>query len=87
MHVRLEAASFFFQSQSMQHCFCCVLLGSRIKVRVDVGCRAEIALPQPLLNLFEQHMVRKQQARAAVPQVVKANMPQMVLLKRQLEHR
>ena len=71
----------------MQHCFCCVLLGSRIKVRVDVGCRAEIAVPQPLLNLFERHMVRKQQARAAVPQVMKANMPQMVLLKRQLEHR
>ena len=54
---------------------------------VDVGCRAEIAVPQPLLNLFERHMVRKQQARAAVPQVMKANMPQMVLLKRQLKHR
>ena len=67
MHVRLEAASFFFQSQSMQHCFCCVLLGSRIKVRVDVRRRAEITVPQPLLNLFERHMVRKQQARAAVP--------------------
>ena len=37
--------------------------------------------------VFERHMVRKQQARAAVPQVMKANMPQMVLLKRQLKHR
>lgn len=54
---------------------------------VDVRRRAEIAVPQPLLNLFERHMVRKQQARAAVPQVMKANMPQMVLLKRQLKHR
>ena len=34
---------------------------------VDVRRRAEIAVPQPLLNLFERHMVRKQQARAAVP--------------------
>ena len=56
-------------------------------MRIDVGCRAEIAVPPPLLNLFERHMVRKQQARAAVPQVVKANRPQMVLLKRQLKHR
>ena len=36
-------------------------------MRVDVRRRAEITVPQPLLNLFERHMVRKQQARAAVP--------------------
>lgn len=51
----------------MQHCFCCVLFGRRIKVRVDVRRRAEIAVPQPLLNLFERHTMRQQQRCAAVP--------------------
>ena len=55
------------QFQKFFHRFGRLLLGSRIKVRIDVGRRAEIAVPQPLLNLFERHMVRKQQARAAVP--------------------
>ena len=51
-------------------------------MRIDVGRRAEIAVPQPLLNLFERHTMRQQQRCAAVAQVVKADMPQVVLLQR-----
>ena len=70
------------QFQKFFHRFGRLLFGSRIKVRIDVGRRAEIAVPQPLLNLFERHTMRQQQRCAAVAQVVKADMPQVVLLQR-----
>ena len=55
------------QFQKFFHRFGRLLFGRRIKVRVDVRRRAEIAVPQPLLNLFERHTMRQQQRCAAVP--------------------
>lgn len=55
------------QFQKFFHRFGRLLFGRRIKVRVDVRRRAEIAVPQPLLNLFERHTMRQQQRCTAVP--------------------
>ena len=36
-------------------------------MRVDVRRGGKIAVPQPLLNLLERHVVRQQEAGAGVP--------------------
>lgn len=49
-------------------------------MRVDIRCRAEIAVSEPLLNLLERDVVRQQERGAAVPQIVEANVPKPILL-------
>ena len=34
---------------------------------INVACSADIAVPQPLLNLFQRNAVRKKQTCATVP--------------------
>ena len=53
--------------QYLFHCLCRGELGPGVQVGVDVGGRAEIAVPQPLLNLLHGNAVFQQQAGAAVP--------------------
>ena len=43
---------------------------------VDVGGGADIAVPQPLLDLLHGNAVFEQQRRAAVPQIVQTDVPQ-----------
>lgn len=42
-------------------------------------------MSQPLLNVFQAHTVRMKQTRAAMPEIVKADFPQPVLLQYQRE--
>ena len=53
-----------FKAQGAEHGVRRVSLGLRIQVGVDVGGRAEIAVTQPFLNLFERHVVGQQEAGA-----------------------
>ena len=55
------------EAQSAQHGVRRAAFALRIQMRVDVCRRAEIAVPQPLLNLLERHVVRQQETGAAVP--------------------
>ena len=73
------------QSQDIVHYICRGDLGLVIQVGVDVRRRADIAVAQPLLDLLHGHVVGKQQRGAAVPEVVKANVPQTVLLQQLAE--
>lgn len=36
-------------------------------MRVDIGCGADVAVPQPFLNLLQAHTIGVQQAGTAVP--------------------
>ena len=45
-------------------------LGAVVQMRVDVGGGADVAVPQPLLNLLHGNTVFEQQGRAAVPQIM-----------------
>ena len=47
---------------------------------VDIRRGGEVAVAQPLLNVFERHAVGQQQAGAAVSEVVKAHPAQAVVL-------
>ena len=49
-------------------------------MRIDVGGGAEIRVTEPLLNLLEGNAVCKQEAGAAVAEIVKAHFPQPVTL-------
>ena len=55
------------EAQSAQHGVRRAAFALRIQMRVDVRRRAEIAVPQPLLNLLERHVICQQEAGAAVP--------------------
>ena len=48
-------------------------LGVVVKVRVDVRRGAEIAVPQPFLDLLHRNAVGQQKAGTAVPKVVQSN--------------
>ena len=50
-----------------------------VQMRVDVGRGAEVAVPEPFLNLLHGNAFRQQQACATVAQVMKADMTQAVL--------
>ncbi len=41
-------------------------------MRVDIGCGADVAVPQPFLNLLQAHTIGVQQAGTAVPKLVEA---------------
>ena len=61
------------------------LLALHVEVRIDVRGRSEITVPQPLLNLLERDAMRQQERRAAVAQIVEADVPQTVLRQRAAE--
>ena len=39
---------------------------------INVACRADVAVPQPLLNLLQAHAIGIEQTGAAMAQIVKA---------------
>ena len=47
---------------------------------INVACRADVAVPQPLLNVLEGNTIGQQQAGTAVTQIVKAHPEQAVAL-------
>ena len=55
------------KAQTAQHGVRRAAFALRIQMHVDVRRRAEIAVPQPLLNLLERDAVRQQERCAAVP--------------------
>ena len=40
---------------------------------INVACRADVAVPQPLLNLLQAHAIGIEQTGAAMAQIVKAS--------------
>ena len=36
-------------------------------MRVDIGCGADVTMPQPFLNFFQAHTIGIQKTRAAMP--------------------
>ena len=56
-----------------------------VQMRVDVGRGAEVAMPQPFLNLLHGNAFRQQQACATVPEIVQADDPHVVLLQQSPE--
>ena len=56
-----------------------------IQVRVDIRRRAEIAVPQPLLNLLHRDAVGQQKTGAGVPKIMQTDDAQVVLFKNPLE--
>ena len=56
-----------------------------IQVRVDVRRRAEIAVPQPLLDLLHRDTVGQQEAGAGVPKIMQTDDAQVVLFENPLE--
>lgn len=54
-------------------------------MRVDIGCGADIAVPQPFLNLLQTHAIGIQQAGTAMSQIMKTYLFQLVLCQENLE--
>ena len=54
--------------------------GIVIEVRVNIRRRSNVGMPEPFLDLLHRHAVGEHQRRAGVPQIVKADLPQSVLL-------
>ncbi len=48
-------------------------LTGEIQMCINVACRADVAVPQPLLNLLQAHAIGIEQAGAAMAQIVKAD--------------
>ena len=47
---------------------------------IYIGRSREIAVAEPLLDLFHRDTVGEQQGRAAMPEIVEAYMPQPILV-------
>ena len=56
-----------------------------IQVRIDVRRGRNIAVAEPFLNILQRHAVGVEQARAGMPQIVEAHMPEAVLLQKGLK--
>ena len=50
-----------------KNCICRRNLAGEIQMRVDIGCGADVTMPQPFLNFFQTHTIGVQQAGTAVP--------------------
>ena len=48
-------------------------LTGEIQMCINVACRADVAVPQPLLNLLQAHAIGIEQTGAAMAQIVKAD--------------
>lgn len=48
---------------------------------VDIRRGADVAVTQPFLDLLHGHVVGQQQRSAAVPEIMKTNVTQIVLFK------
>ena len=53
---------------------------------VDIRRGADVAVAQPFLDLLHRHVVGQQQRGAAMPEIVKADMPQAGLLEEPAEN-
>lgn len=58
-------------------------LAAVIQMGVDVGSRSNITVPQPFLDFLQADAICVKEAGAAVPQIMKANLPHTVLLQNQ----
>ena len=54
-------------------------------MRVDIGCGADVTMPQPFLNFFQAHTIGVQQAGTAVSKIMKTYLFQLVLCQENLE--
>ena len=68
-----------------KNCICRRNLAGEIQMRVDIGCGADVTMPQPFLNFFQTHTIGVQQAGTAVPEIMKTYLFQLVLCQENLE--
>ena len=54
-------------------------------MRVDIGCGADVTMPQPFLNFFQAHTIGVQQAGTAMSQIMKTYLFQLVLCQQNLK--
>ena len=57
----------------------------RVKVRINVARRTDIAVAEPFPDHLHRHLFRQQQRRAGVPQLVEPDMPESVFLQQKRE--
>ena len=48
-------------------------------MRVDIGCGADVTMPQPFLNLLQAHTIGIEQTGTAMSQIMKTYLFQLVL--------
>ena len=44
-----------FQIKDLLHCFCCIFFCIKFKIRISVGCCAEVAMSKPFLYLLHRY--------------------------------
>ena len=54
-------------------------------MRVDIGCGADVTMPQPFLNFFQAHTIGVQLAGTTVSKIMKTYLFQLVLCQENLE--
>ena len=60
-------------------------LAGEIQVRVNIGCGRDIAMSQPFLYFFQAHSIGIQQAGAAMSQIMKTYLFQLVLCQQNIK--
>ena len=60
-------------------------LAGEIQVRVNIGCGRDIAMAQPFLYFFQAHSIGIQQAGAAMSQIMKTYLFQLVLCQQNIK--
>ncbi len=71
-----------FSPQRLTHRSTCLCLRHRIKMAVNIRRCAHITMPQPLLNLLHRHALGEQYRCTRVPQIVEADLLQLMLLQK-----
>ena len=57
-------------------------IGIMIQMRIHIGRRSDIAVTEPLLDLFHRHAVCVKHAGVGMPEIVKTDRPQAVLFQK-----
>ena len=65
--------------QSFTHCRAGVRLGDGIKVAIDVGGGAHVAMSEPFLDLLHRHTLCEKHRGAGVAKIVEAHLFQLML--------
>ena len=55
-----------------KNCICRRNLAGESQMCVDIGCGADVTMPQPFLNFFQAHTIGVQQAGTTVPKIMKS---------------
>ena len=71
----------FFLLKEPHDGVCGINLRGIIQMRIDISCGADVAVPEPFLDVFQRDSIRVKQTGATVTQIVETNSSHPMFLK------